>query len=64
MAAPPIPPHIPTTDEIEAYLIEKIAGDGTCVVFNGSTGQGTVCRLGILSVSNQLTVVAVGPGSS
>jgi hypothetical protein len=39
MAAPPIPPHIPTTDEIEAYLIEKIAADGTCVVFNGSAGQ-------------------------
>ena len=63
MAAPPIPPHIPTSDEIDAYLIEKIAADGTCVVFNKATGQRTTCRLGILSVSNTLTIVAVGPGS-
>jgi hypothetical protein len=44
-------------------LIEKIAADGTCVVFNKATGQRTMCRLGILSVSNTLTLVAVGPGS-
>jgi hypothetical protein len=46
-----------------ALLIEKIAADSTCVVFNEATGQRTMCRLGILSVSNQLTIVAVGPGS-
>jgi hypothetical protein len=63
MAAPPLPPHIPTSNELDAYLIEKIAADGTCVVFNEATGQRTMCRLGILSVSNQLTIVAVGPGS-
>jgi hypothetical protein len=63
MAAPPIPPHIPTSDEIDAYLIEKTSADGTCVVFNKNTGQRTMCRLGILSVSNTLTIVAVGPGS-
>jgi hypothetical protein len=44
-------------------VIEKIAADGTCVVFNPNTGQRTMCRLGILSVSNTLTIVAVGPGS-
>jgi hypothetical protein len=33
------------------------------VVFNKATGQRTTCRLGILSVSNTLTIVAVGPGS-
>jgi hypothetical protein len=32
-------------------------------VFNKATGQRTTCRLGILSVSNTLTIVAVGPGS-
>jgi hypothetical protein len=29
-----------------------------------SAGGRTMCRLGILSVSNQLTIVAVGPGSA
>jgi hypothetical protein len=63
MAAPPLPPHIPTADEIGAYIIEKVAQDGTCVVLNQDTGERTMCRLGILSVSNTLTLVAVGPGS-
>jgi hypothetical protein len=64
MAPPPIPPHIPTAEEIDAYVIEKIAQDGTCVVYNQDTNERTMCRLGILLVSNQLTLVAVGPGSS
>jgi hypothetical protein len=63
MAAPPIPPHIPTADELGALIIEKIAQDGTCVVFNQDTGERTMCRLGILPVSNTLTLVAIGPGS-
>jgi hypothetical protein len=33
------------------------------VVFNKATGQRTTCRLGILSVSDTLTIVAVGRGS-
>jgi hypothetical protein len=40
-----------------------VAQDGTCVVLNQDTGERTMCRLGILSVSNTLTLVAVGPGS-
>jgi hypothetical protein len=63
MAAPPLPPHIPTADELGAIIVEKIAQDGTCVVFNQDTGERTMCRLGILSVSNTLTLVAIGPGS-
>jgi hypothetical protein len=63
MAPPTIPPHIPTADEVGAWIIEKIAQDGTCVVYNQDTGQRTTCRLGILSVSNTLTLVAIGPGS-
>src|SRR5262245_59983043 len=61
MAKPPVPPHIPTDDESNAMLIEKIAADGTCEVFNSDNGQRTVCRLGVASISGQLTIVAVGP---
>jgi hypothetical protein len=63
MAAPPIPPHIPTADEVDAWIIEKIAQDGTCVVLDPDTGERTMCRLGILMVSNTPTLIAIGPGS-
>jgi hypothetical protein len=63
MAKPPVPPHIPTTDEVGAYVVEKIANDGTCVVYNSDTGQRRTCRLGVLQVGGQWTLVAVGPGS-
>ena len=61
---PPVPAHIPTAEEVDCHLIEKIAADGTSVVLDRNTGQYTTCRLGILEVGNQLTIVAVGPGPS
>jgi hypothetical protein len=61
--AAPVPDHIPTAEEVGCHLIEKIAQDGTCIVRDANSGQLTTCRLGILEVTNQLTVVAVGPGS-
>jgi len=64
MAKPPILPHIPTADEIGAYVIEKVGQDGTCVIYNNDTGQRTTCRLAVLLVSGQYTIVAGGPGSS
>jgi hypothetical protein len=60
---PPVPTHIPTASETDCHLIEKIAQDGTCVVLDKNTGQRVIVRLGVLSVANQLTLVAVEPGS-
>jgi hypothetical protein len=60
----PVPAHIPTAAEVDCHLVEKINADGTCIVLDRNTGQLTTCRLGILLVANQLTLVAVGPGSS
>ena len=57
---PPIVTHIPTAAETDCHLIERIDADG---VLDKNTGQKTIIRLGVLSVANQLTIVAVGPGS-
>ena len=53
----------PEAEEQRDDDAEERVADGTCVVYNPATGQRTTCRLGILSVSNMLTIVAVGPGS-
>jgi hypothetical protein len=60
---PPIATHIPTAAEVDCHLVERINTDGTIEVCDRSTGKLTFARLGVLSVSNQLTLVAVGPGS-
>jgi hypothetical protein len=41
-----------------------VSADGTVTVKDATTGQSATMRLAVLSVSNQLTLVAVGPGSS
>jgi hypothetical protein len=61
---PPVPAHIPTAAEADCHLVLDIKDDGTCIVLDRNTGQKTICRLGVLSVAGQLTLVAVGPGSS
>ena len=38
--------------------------DGTVTVKDATTGQPMTMRLGVLSVSGLLMVVAIGPGSS
>jgi hypothetical protein len=58
----PIDPHVPTSDELGAYLVEKVASDGTLTVQNAD-GSLVTARLGVLDVGGTLTLVAVGPGS-
>jgi hypothetical protein len=61
---PPLPVHLPTSDEAPAHLIEKIAADGTAVVKDSTTGQLTTVRLGLYSLAgNVFALVAVGAGS-
>jgi hypothetical protein len=60
---PPIVTHIPTASEVDCHLVERINADGSCIVLDKNTNQRTVCRLGVLVVAGQLTLVAVGPGS-
>jgi hypothetical protein len=62
MAKPPIEPHIPTSDELDAYLVEKVASDGTLTVQDAS-GNLVTARIGVLQVNGTYTLVAVGPGS-
>ena len=61
---PPAIVHIPTAAETDCHLVLDIKNDGTCTVLDRNTGMKTTCRLGVLAVANQLTLVAVGPGSS
>jgi hypothetical protein len=60
---PPVPSHIPTAAETDCHLVLSVGQDGTLTVLDKNTGLKTICRLGVLAVSNQLTLVAVGPGS-
>jgi len=60
---PPVPNHVPTAAEVDCHLITAVNQDGTCTVIDKSSGQKVTIRLGVLSVANQLTIVAVGPGS-
>jgi hypothetical protein len=63
-APPPLPDHIPTSAELPAHLVEKIAADGTAIVRDATTGQLTTVRLGLYSIAgNVFALVAVGPGS-
>jgi len=64
MPATALPVHIPTNAEASTHLVTNISMDGTITVKDATTGQPTTMRLGVLSVSGQLTLVAVGPGSS
>jgi hypothetical protein len=61
----PVPAHIPTAAETDCHLATNISRDGTCTVIDKTSGQKVQIRLGVLAVggSNQLTLVAVGPGS-
>jgi hypothetical protein len=59
----PIPFHIPTAAETDCHLVVDISKDGMLTVVDKNTQQKTMCRVGVLSVANQLTLVAVGPGS-
>jgi hypothetical protein len=64
MAATALPVHTPTNAETSSHLVEKIGEDGTLTLRDATTGQAVMMRLAVLSVSGQLTLVAVGPGSS
>jgi hypothetical protein len=63
MAASALPVHIPTNAEASSHLVRGISADGTITVLD-ATNQPVAMRLGVISVSGQLTLVAVGPGSS
>jgi hypothetical protein len=44
--------------------VTSISNDGTLTVVDATTGGRVTMRLGVISVNGQLTLVAVGPGSS
>ena len=64
MAATLLPAHIPTNAEASSHLVTAVSADGMIQVKDATTNQTVTMRLGVLSVSGQLTLVAVGPGSS
>jgi len=64
MAASALPVHIPTNGEASSHLVRNISQDGTIQVLDATTNQVVTMRLAVISVSGQLTLVAVGPGSS
>jgi hypothetical protein len=64
MAATVLPTHIPTNAEASSHVITNVSRDGTITVKDATTNQSVTMRLGVLSVTGQLTLVAVGPGSS
>jgi hypothetical protein len=64
MAASALPVHIPTNSESSSHIVTNIAQDGTITVIDATTGGRVTMRLAVISVSGQLTLVAVGPGSS
>jgi hypothetical protein len=64
MAATVLPTHIPTSAEASSHLVRNIGQDGTIQVQDATTGGLVTMRLAVISVSGQLTLVAVGPGSS
>jgi hypothetical protein len=57
------PHRVGTGGETDCHLVEKVNADGSCVVLDKNSGQRVIVRLGVLAVSNQQTLVAVGPGS-
>jgi hypothetical protein len=64
MAATALPVHIPTNAEASSHLVTNIAQDATVTVVDATTGGRLTMRLAVINVSGQLTLVAVGPGSS
>jgi len=64
MAATALPVHVPTNAEASSHLVTNVAADGTITVTDATTGGRMTMRLAVISVSGQLTLVAVGPGSS
>jgi hypothetical protein len=64
MPASPLPVHIPTNAETGAHLVTNIAQDGTVTAIDATTGQKVTMRIAVDQVGGQLTIVAVGPGSS
>jgi hypothetical protein len=64
VAATALPVHIPTSAEASSHVVTAINADGTITVKDATTGGRLTMRLAVLSVGGQLTMVAVGPGSS
>jgi hypothetical protein len=64
MAATALPVHIPTNAEASSHLVTNVSQDGTITVVDATTGGRLTMRLGVINVGGQLTLVAVGPGSS
>jgi hypothetical protein len=64
MPAAALPTHIPTNAEASSHLVLDVSKDGTLTLRDAATNQLTTMRLAVVSVSGQLTLVAVGPGSS
>jgi hypothetical protein len=64
MAATVLPTHIPTNGESSSHLVTNLSQDGTITVKDATTNQSVTMRLAVISVGGQLTIVAVGPGSS
>ena len=64
MAASALPAHIPTNSGASSHLVTNVSQDGTLTVKDATTNQTVQMRLAVISVSGQLTLVAVGPGSS
>ena len=64
MAATVLPVHIPTNAEASSHLVTNLSMDGTITVKDATTNQFMTMRLAVISVGGQLTLVAVGPGSS
>jgi len=62
MAASALPVHIPTNAEASSHLVRNISADGTITVIDATTNQPVTMRMGVINVSGQLTLVAVGPG--
>jgi hypothetical protein len=64
MAATTLPVHVPTNAEASSHLVTNLSNDGTITVIDATTGGRVTMRLAVISVSGQLTLVAVGPGSA
>jgi hypothetical protein len=64
MAATALPIHIPTNSEASSHIVANVSQDGTITVVDAATGGRVQMRLAVISVGGQLTLVAVGPGSS
>jgi hypothetical protein len=64
MAATALPVHVPTNGEASSHIVTAVGNDGSISVKDATTGGVVTMRLAVISVGGQLTLVAVGPGSS